>query len=66
MKHRDKVVIVTGAAQGLGLACAERFLADGARDLLVDVQQDRLRAEVERLGANAVAWPSDLAAIDSR
>ncbi len=66
MKHRDKVVIVTGAAQGLGLACAERFLADGARVLLVDVQQDRLRAEVERLGANAVAWPSDLAAIDSR
>ena len=56
MKHRDKVVIVTGAAQGLGLACAERFLAEGARVLMVDVQQDRLRAEVERLGANAAAW----------
>ncbi|MCY1314572.1 short chain dehydrogenase [compost metagenome] len=49
MKHQDNVVLVTGAAQGLGLACAERFLADGAKVLLEDVQEEKVRAQVERL-----------------
>ena len=31
MKLKDKVAIITGAARGIGLACAERFHAEGAR-----------------------------------
>ena len=65
MKHQNKVVIVTGAAQGLGLACAERFLAEGAQVLLVDVQESKLRAQVERLGEKTHAWAGDLADISS-
>ncbi len=65
MKHQGKVVIVTGAAQGLGLACAERFVADGAKVLMVDVQADKLAAEAARLGAHAAPRVADLAAIDA-
>ncbi|MFZ6047374.1 SDR family NAD(P)-dependent oxidoreductase [Pseudomonas sp. CR3202] len=65
MKHQDKVVLVTGAAQGLGLACAERFLADGAKVLLVDVQEDKVRAQAERLGDKAAWCAADLSKIDS-
>lgn len=40
----DRVAIVTGAANGLGLACAERLVADGARLALVDANGDGLAA----------------------
>ena len=39
-----KTVIITGAGSGIGLACAEGFLADGARVLGVDNQGERLEA----------------------
>ncbi|WP_060517093.1 MULTISPECIES: SDR family NAD(P)-dependent oxidoreductase [Pseudomonas] len=65
MKHSGKVALVTGAAQGLGLACAERFLADGAKVILVDVQADKVRAQAERLGANASWFAADLSEICS-
>jgi len=64
-KHQDKVVIVTGAAQGLGLACAERFVADGAKVLMVDVQADKLKTKAAHLGPRAVCWAGDLADISA-
>jgi len=64
-KHQDKVVIVTGAAQGIGLACAERFLADGAQVMLVDVQADKLTEALARLGERAHGWTGDLATINT-
>ena len=36
-----KSVIVTGAAQWIGLACARRFAADGASVVIADVQVDK-------------------------
>ncbi|WP_119273180.1 SDR family NAD(P)-dependent oxidoreductase [Taklimakanibacter deserti] len=60
MKHKDKVVVVTGAAQGLGLACAERFYQDGAHVLLVDIQETKLKAAAERFGARGAWWAGDL------
>jgi len=65
LKHQDKVAIVTGAAQGLGLACAERFLADGAKVLLVDLQGDKLQEQVARLGPSAKGFMADLAEISA-
>jgi NAD(P)-dependent dehydrogenase (short-subunit alcohol dehydrogenase family) len=38
----QKVVLVTGAARGIGLATAKRFLAEGWRVALLDVDKDTL------------------------
>ena len=41
MNLKDKVTIITGAAQGIGFACAERFARDGAKVVLSDVQEEK-------------------------
>ena len=48
---QDKRVVVTGAAQGIGLAIAEVFHAEGAALFLIDRDGDLLAAEAERLRA---------------
>lgn len=60
MKHQGKVVVVTGAAQGLGLACAQRFIDDGASVFMIDIQAEKLHEQAQALGASAVAMPLDL------
>lgn len=51
MRLKDKVAVITGAAQGIGLACAERFKAEGAKLMLSDINETVGRASAERLGA---------------
>ncbi|WP_439617522.1 SDR family oxidoreductase [Shinella sp.] len=46
-----KRVVVTGAAQGIGLAIAEVFLSEGASLFLIDRDGDLLAAESDRLRA---------------
>jgi NAD(P)-dependent dehydrogenase (short-subunit alcohol dehydrogenase family) len=48
---KDRVAIITGAAQGIGLACAERFRAEGARLMLSDVNEVAGATAAARLGA---------------
>jgi 3-oxoacyl-[acyl-carrier protein] reductase len=50
---RDRVCVVTGASQGIGLAVSGRLAAEGARVLMVARGEARLRAAAEDLGA---AW----------
>ena len=52
-KLKDKVALITGAARGLGLAIAKRFIEDGANVVLSDIDE-KVGAEASKsLGANA-------------
>jgi NAD(P)-dependent dehydrogenase (short-subunit alcohol dehydrogenase family) len=50
----DKVAIVTGGASGLGLATCEELLRAGARVAIFDLQEERGKQAVERLGRAAL------------
>ena len=58
MKLKDKVALVTGAGQGIGLACAEALAREGAHVLLADVKEESIRGEASRLvqGGAKAAW----------
>ncbi|MBS9532413.1 3-oxoacyl-ACP reductase FabG [Mycobacterium sp. M1] len=51
----DRTAVITGGAQGLGYAIAQRFVAEGARVVLGDVNLDATRVAAERLGGADVA-----------
>lgn len=51
MNSEKKVVIVTGAAQGIGLAGAEKFAKEGWSVAMADIKKDLLFEETERLKA---------------
>ncbi|WP_426303274.1 glucose 1-dehydrogenase [Arthrobacter sp. R-11] len=50
----DKVVLVTGAARGIGAATAARLHGEGARVVLADVLDDEGKETVERIGSGAL------------
>ncbi|RYE08070.1 MAG: SDR family oxidoreductase [Hyphomicrobiales bacterium] len=56
----NQVAVVTGGAQGLGFAIAQRLLASGARVSLWDMNADVLAAAVTALGGNASSKVVDI------
>ncbi len=60
---QDKVAIITGAAQGIGLATALKFAREGARVVVCDVKPDAVDAAVTQCkaaGARALGFVVDV------
>jgi len=63
-RFAGKSVLVTGAARGIGRATAEQFAAEGARLVVNDVDDERIRAlasELADAGAEVLAVVADVA-----
>jgi NAD(P)-dependent dehydrogenase (short-subunit alcohol dehydrogenase family) len=62
---QGKVVVVTGAASGIGRAAAIRFAQDGARVFCADLNLDGARTVAEDIGPQASALHVDVASYES-
>jgi 3-oxoacyl-[acyl-carrier protein] reductase len=51
----NKTAVITGAAQGIGRSVAERFVEEGARVVIGDLDGDAAAAAAEKLGGEQVA-----------
>jgi 2-keto-3-deoxy-L-fuconate dehydrogenase len=61
-----KTAVITGAGQGIGRACAERFAGEGARVFAVDINSDALASLEKACGCEPFAFDlTDAAAIEA-
>lgn len=49
MRFKDKVAIVTGAASGMGLLSAQQYAAEGAKVVLVDINNEAIEAAAKAI-----------------
>ncbi len=55
-----KVVAITGAARGIGLATAKAFLREGARVGISDIDEVALKEAADDLGPDCIGVPADV------
>ncbi len=57
----NKIVVITGAARGIGAAMAERFLRDGAEGVaMIDMDKDALEAKAKELDPDGTRTFADV------
>lgn len=57
---QDKVILVTGSAQGMGEAHVRRFIQEGAKVVLTDLNTEKGQALADELGDNALFIKQDV------
>jgi NAD(P)-dependent dehydrogenase (short-subunit alcohol dehydrogenase family) len=55
-KLDERIAVITGGAGGIGIAAGKRFVAEGARVLLVDLDEEMLRRAVAEVGERAASY----------
>jgi len=63
MDFKDKVVVVTGGAQGIGRAICLRFAHADAKVIILDINKEmakKVRDEIKGKGLNAIAYKADV------
>lgn len=56
----NKVIFITGGASGIGLACAEAYIREGATVFIMDVNERALYKTLDRFGGNHEGIPGDV------
>ncbi len=57
---KDKVVIITGASEGLGKTVASKLQEMGAKLALVSLDEEKLRLAADEIGQNTKIYPCDI------
>ena len=60
MRLENKTAIVTGAASGLGKAIVKKFLEEGSKVIIVDINEDAARELSKDLGPKTLAVKADI------
>ena len=63
-KLNDKVAVITGGSSGIGLATAQRFVAEGAYVFITGRRQSELDRARKVIGRNVTTVQSDVAKLD--
>ncbi len=64
-KFGDHVVMVTGAASGIGRTTAQLFARQGAAALLVDIQEDGLKVVEKEIPRCRIKWHAHIPCVRS-
>ncbi len=63
-KLNNKIAVITGGSSGIGLATAQRFIADGAQVVITGRNQEAVDAAAAELGDRATDIHGDVANLE--
>lgn len=64
-KLEGKIAVITGAAQGMGASHARKFVEEGAKVVITDINLEAAQALADELGENAAAMKLDVSKADN-
>ncbi|MCB0647787.1 MAG: 3-hydroxyacyl-CoA dehydrogenase [Saprospiraceae bacterium] len=60
MNIKNKTIVITGGASGLGAACAEMIVAEGGNAVMLDVNEEKGKMMENKLGRNSLFSQADV------